>query len=53
MPDGLYRGKTFEEIFKLDPRYLMWVVIAHPSKNLINASILAFLKSMEPSTGIL
>jgi len=50
MQKGRYRGKTFEEIFQLDPDYLVWIVKAYRSRTILTASIAAFLKSKQTST---
>ncbi len=52
MPGGWYRGKTYEEIFRIDPEYLHWFPKAHPTRRKINKSISAFLKAKSLSADI-
>jgi uncharacterized protein (DUF3820 family) len=52
MPSGRYRGKTFEEIFQLDPAYLFWFLKAHLTQKNLRASILAFLRTEHAANNI-
>jgi uncharacterized protein (DUF3820 family) len=49
MPSGRYKGKTFDEIYQLDPDYLAWVRKAYRTKGKIRKDILTFLNSKQRS----
>ena len=53
MSRGPYKGKTFDEIFQLDPKYLVAFLRANPQWTTLRKSILAYLSNNHPEMSLL
>jgi hypothetical protein len=52
MPSGRYRGRSFEEIRQSDPDFFAWVLRDPNAREIIKASIMAFINAKQPSSDI-